>query len=105
MLVVLVLSAFALAQLLFRFDKLDALDPLDHLVTELILNAQTERGAVHLGQRLAVHLAGQKALWFEDILQALCVIVGSTVEPVAKGEKSDDLCLWSRPDELDQSLH
>ena len=54
--VILVLSAFSLAQVLLRLDKFNALDPLDHLVAKLILNAQPQRSAINLGKRLPVHL-------------------------------------------------
>ena len=39
-LVVFVLAAVALAYFLFRSDKLDALDPLNHLVAQLVLGTK-----------------------------------------------------------------
>jgi hypothetical protein len=36
--VVLVLAALSEADSLFRFDEFDSLDPLDHLVTKLVLD-------------------------------------------------------------------
>ena len=40
-LVIFVRSAFTLAHLLFGFNELYALNPLDHLVSKLILHPQT----------------------------------------------------------------
>lgn len=46
--VILIFSTFSLAQLFFRVDEFNAFDPLDHLVTQLILDAQPEWRTIHL---------------------------------------------------------
>src|SRR5262245_27739006 len=73
--VVLILAAVALADGFLADHELDGLDPLDHLVTELILDPKPERSAVNDGEPLIIHLVGQDALGMERILERLRVIV------------------------------
>src|SRR6516225_3204751 len=73
--VVLILATEALTDGLLVDHKLDGLDPLDHLVTQLILDPESERGAVDQAERLVIHLVRQDALGMERILEGLRVIV------------------------------
>ena len=54
--VVLILAAEAQTDGLLVDHELDGLDPLDHLVTQLILDPKPERSAVDQGERLRIHL-------------------------------------------------
>src|SRR5689334_5884506 len=58
--VVLVLAAFAFSQQLLGGDELDALDPFDHFVAELVFDAEPERRAVDLGEPAAVHVGREQ---------------------------------------------
>src|SRR5262245_17739109 len=51
------------------FDRLDAHHVFRHLVTELPLEAKSERRAMRNGQRRAVHVIGEDGLRMESILQ------------------------------------
>src|SRR5262249_34266068 len=73
--VILVLAAEALTDGFLVDRKLDGLDPLDHLVTQLILDPESERGAVDEGERLIIHLVCENALGVERIPKGLRVIV------------------------------
>src|SRR5262249_40294911 len=57
--VVLILAAEAQTDGLLVDHELDRLDPLDHLVTQLILDPKPERSAVDYAERLVIHLVGQ----------------------------------------------
>ena len=102
-LVVFVLAAFSFADRLLRFDELDALDPLDHLVAKLVFDAQPQRRSVHLGQRLARSSRSQHAFRLEHVFDAVaCRNTRRRRASLAKREKRDDLGVRLRPDELDQ---
>src|SRR6516225_3794380 len=60
--VILILAAVAQTDGLLVDHELDGLDPLDHLVTQLILDPEPERGAVDQGERLVIHFVCQDAL-------------------------------------------
>src|SRR5437660_3194342 len=82
--VIFVFSSLAEPDLLFRFDEFDAFDPLDHLVSKLILNPQPKRRSIYFRKRLAVHLESDKALRLENILDQLRIVIETAVERLAE---------------------
>src|SRR5437868_15423556 len=72
--VIFVLSALSFAQLLFRLHKLNALDPLDHLVAKLILDAQPQRSAIYFRERATVHARSEQTFALQNILKALRIV-------------------------------
>ena len=103
--VVFVFAAFSFAKHLFRLDELDTLDPFDHLVAKLVLDSQPQGRSIYLRKPLPVHLRGQQTLRFQQILQALRVVIGAAVESFAKGEKGDDFRFRFWPHQFDERLH
>ena len=102
--IVFVLAALSEADSLLRLDEFNSLNPLDHLVTKLVLNAQPQRGAIHLGERLPIHLGSKQALGLEYILKALRVVVRAAVERAAKGEERNHFGVGLRPHEFYQTI-
>src|SRR5215831_6062400 len=100
--VVLILAAEALTDGLLVDHKLDGLDPLDHLVTQLILDPKPERGAVDQAERLIIHLVCQDALGMERVLDRLRVIIRTRVQALAKRVENDPPDLGVRLDQLDE---
>src|SRR6516165_785663 len=99
--VILILAAEAQTDRLLVDHKLDGLDPLDHLVTQLILDPKPERSAVDQGERLIIHLVCQDALGVERILEGLRVIVRPRVQALAIRVENDPRDLGVRLDQLD----
>src|SRR6516165_9466538 len=81
--VVLILAAVAQTDGLLVDHELDGLDPLDHLVTQLILDAESKRSAVDRRERPVVHLVRQDTLGVERILHRLRVVVRPRVQALA----------------------
>lgn len=78
---------------LVGFNELDALNPLDHLVSELVLDGPPEGRSIHGGRWLAVHFKREHTFR----LQRRCRDPGcrstSRVERIAKGIESDRICI------------
>src|SRR5262249_8654696 len=100
--VILILAAIALADGLLVDHELDGLDPLDHLVTQLILDPESERSAVDYSERLIIHLICQDTLGMKRILEGLRVIVWAWVQALAKRVENDPPDLGVRLDQLDE---
>src|SRR5215469_12012535 len=98
--VILILATEALTDRLLVDHELDGLDPLDHLVTQLILDPESERGAVDQAERLVIHLVCQDALGVERIPEGLRVIVRPRVQALAKRVENDPRDLGVRLDQL-----
>src|SRR6516165_4278298 len=101
--VVLILAAEAQTDGPLADHELDGLDPLDHLVTQLILDPKPERGAVNDGERLIIHLICQDTLGMKRILEGLRVIVWAWVQALAKRVEDDPRDLGVRLDQLDET--
>src|SRR5665213_2274924 len=99
--IVFVRSSLALAKFFFGFDELDPLNPLDHLVSQLVFDPQPQRSAMLAGQRIAVHPVGEDALRFQYVLQVLRIVVRLPVRVFTEREEGDSPGRRFRLDELD----
>src|SRR5262249_58751749 len=98
--VVLVLAAVALSNVRDAGHEFDRLDPLHHLVAELVLDPEPQRGAVDPVERPAVHLVGEDALGVKYVGHAVAVVVFAAVKSFAKGMEYDEPGLRRGLDEL-----
>src|SRR5262249_17937548 len=85
--IILVLAAVALAHVLDPGDELDRLDPLDHLVAELVLDPQAQGSPVDPVERPAVHLVGDDALRVKHVGHAMAIVVFTAVKALAERMK------------------
>jgi hypothetical protein len=99
------LAAVAAADLCEGGDELDAGDPLDLLEAELDLVAEAQRGAVAVGERLAVHVVGEHGERVARLLDGVGVVVEAPVRAVAERVEDDPPGLGAGPHQLQDRRH
>jgi len=104
-LIIFVCAALTFSDQLFRFDKLDALDPLHHLVTELIFHAQAKGRAIYLGESAVIHLERQNTLRFEKVFDKLRVVIDAAEERGPERKESSNAGRRQRSNEFDDGAH